>query len=349
MLGSRIARLRAGIAALGRRGRGAAPATSLVTEADVRAGYRLLLGRAPDPDGWRTFSALAGKAEVADLVTALLSSEEFRRTPMHAALLRREHEDLERVDIGDGLALLVSAHDLSNQGLRRTGTYEAHLARALDAALAPGTSVCAVGANVGYHVVRAARRVGTAGRVYAFEARPANAQLVLRNVARNGLGNVVVLPVAASDRHGVLRYVAAQGTNGWVEPLGEGVASDPRALDGATLVQSVRLDDLLELMAPIRVLQLDVEGAEGLVLRGARRLLERDRPVVFSELCLGQLERTSQMSGEEYLSLLLPLGYEFAVLGFDGEDVPFGEDADALCAHARRQQAAHVDVRCTPR
>lgn len=318
-----------------------------VTAADVGAAYRLLLGREPDPDGLHTFGAMIGTAHVANLAGALLSSEEFRGTMLHDAVSRREHEDLVSVDIGAGLRLLVSAHDLSNQSLLRDGVYEAHLTRALDEQLVPGMAVCAVGANVGYHVVRAAQRVGPAGRVFAFEAHPGNAQLVARNAALNQLQNVMVLPLAVSDRQALHRYVAAQGTNGYVEPLDAGGGDEIFA--ASTLLQSIRLDDLLALLPPIAVLQIDVEGCEGRVLRGAQQLVARDRPTIFSELCLGQLARNSAMTGEDYLGLLRTAGYQFAALGFDGTVVPFGDDVGRLCAYARAQPTALIDVRCTPR
>ena len=319
-----------------------------VSEADVRAAYRLLLGRVPDPDGWQSFSAMVGIAPTSDLVGALLSSEEFRRTAMHSALMRRERDDLEEVDASDGLRLLVSPHDLSNQGLLRRGSYETHLARALDDVLRPGMSFCAVGANVGYHVVRAAHRVGPRGRVFAFEAHPGNALLVARSVALNRFENTTVLPFAVADRRTLHRYVAAQGTNGYLEPLDAQVSSDADTLRSALLIQSICLDDLLGLLSPIDVLQIDIEGGEGRALRGAQRLLAENRPVVFSELCLGQLSRNSAMSGEEYLGGLRSLGYGFAVLGFDGAITPFGDDVERLCAYARAQSTSHIDIRCAP-
>lgn len=318
----------------------------LVTEADIVAAYRLLLGRAPDPDGLRTFRAMVGAAPPSALSGALLASEEFRRTPMHAALARREHEDLAEADIGDGLRLLVSPHDLSNRGLLDGGAYEPHVAAALDAALSPGMSVCVVGANVGHHVLRAARRVGETGRVVAFEARPRNAQLVARNVARNGLRNVTVVPLAVADERTLLHYVAAQGTNGAVAKSEAGAV--PGTDPDDVLVQAVPLDDLRSLLGDVDVLQMDVEGAEGLVVRGARELLAASRPTLFAELSLGQLERTSHMTGEAMLGALRDLGYAISVLRFDGRVESFGQDVDAVCAYARAQAAPHVDVRCDP-
>ena len=312
------------------------------------AAYRLLLGRAPDPDGMRTFGALVGRSSLPSLAGALLASEEFRGTPMHAALVRREHEDLREVDVGDGLRLLVSPHDLSNRGLLESGVYEPHVAASLDALLSKGSTMCAVGANVGYHVVRAAHRVGTTGRVIAFEANPDNARLVARSVARNGLANVTILPLAVADGPQLVRYVAAQGTNGAVAPV-HADAGHGGASEATQLVQAVALDEMLSLLGRVNVLQMDVEGAEGLVLRGARELLAASRPTIFAELSLGQLERTSRMTGEDMLGMLRDLGYAISVLRFDGGFESFGNDVGAVCAFARTQQAPHVDVRCDPR
>jgi len=322
----------------------ARPAGPLVSESDVRAAYRLLLGREPDADGWHNFGAMVGKAPVSELVAAFLSSEEFRGTTMHDAVQRREREDLRIVAIDDGLRLLVSPHDLLNEGLLRSGSYETHLVAALERTISPGQTICAIGANIGHHVVRMARRTGDRGRVIAFEAHPGNAQLLARNVALNALRNVTILPVAVSDERALHRYVAAQGTNGYVEP-----ASAEAAVAGdAALLQAVRLDDVRSVLGKVDVLQIDVEGCEGRVLRGAREVVAACRPTIFSELCLGQLRRTSAMSGEEYLGDLQRLGYHFNALAFDGRVVSFGDDAADLCAYARSQPTAHIDIRCDP-
>jgi FkbM family methyltransferase len=111
------------------------------------------------------------------------------------------------------------------------------------------------------------------GRVFAFEARAANAALLARNAAANGAENVVVLPLAVSDRAALWRYVPAQGTNGYIEPVAPGGGPD---VADAALVQSVRLDDLASWIGPVDLLQLDVdEAAHG--RRNARLLKRRHR------------------------------------------------------------------------
>lgn len=53
--------------------------------------------------------------------------------------------------------------------------------------------------------------------------------------------------------------------------------------------------DATDLRRPVRFIKMDVEGAEPLVLRGARRLLGKDRPVMVSELHPAQLDRSGNL------------------------------------------------------
>jgi hypothetical protein len=71
------------------------------------------------------------------------------------------------------------------------------------------------------------------------------------------------------------------------------------------------------------------------VLRGAMRLLERDRPIILSEVHPTQLERASRTDAWSLLSLVRELGYhahhvENGALGPALETVP----ADALVSIA---------------
>jgi hypothetical protein len=54
---------------------------------------------------------------------------------------------------------------------------------------------------------------------------------------------------------------------------------------------------------------MDVEGAEPLVVAGARQLLHEDRPVVMSELHPTQLARASGTSGDHLLDAFRALRY----------------------------------------
>jgi FkbM family methyltransferase len=138
--------------------------------------------------------------------------------------------------------------------------------------IAPGEVVFNVGANVGVHVLPAARRVGPTGRVVAFEPNPEACQVLRHHVQINGFADRVTVVEAAVGSAPGRAVLHATG-------------SDPRsrlgtpnaALVGRTRpidVLVVTLDDWAETagLVPDCVI-VDVEGFEERVLDGARRLL----------------------------------------------------------------------------
>jgi FkbM family methyltransferase len=166
-----------------------------------------------------------------------------------------------------------------------TGLYEAPVQTAVAAELRAGDVVLDVGANIGFLTVLAARMVGPAGRVVAFEPVPGNAQLVRRNAALNRQAQVQVVQAAVSDQEGTATLVLARYVGGAAL---EGADRPPDAC-GELSVPVVTLDGWLaanagRLPGPVRLVKVDVEGAEAAVLRGADALLRGQRPLVLLEV-----------------------------------------------------------------
>src|SRR5262245_35193972 len=57
----------------------------------------------------------------------------------------------------------------------------------------PGDIFYDVGANIGLYTILAASKVGSSGKVYAFEPHVGNAHRLIQNVARNKLSDRVIL------------------------------------------------------------------------------------------------------------------------------------------------------------
>lgn len=76
---------------------------------------------------------------------------------------------------------------------KRNGEWEPDERRWIEDQLGEGTVALDVGANVGYHAVTMARRVGPTGRVVALEPDPFNFQLLPANLRLNGVSNVCAL------------------------------------------------------------------------------------------------------------------------------------------------------------
>lgn len=148
----------------------------------------------------------------------------------------------------------------------------------LDQWVKPGDWVLDVGANVGNYAARLSELVEGAGRVLAFEPVPETFELLAANVGRFPIGNVTLFNVAASDRFGVrgmrMPSLDTGGSNPYMAHLTD---------DGTGISVLCLPVDSLDIQQPIRLIKIDVEGHELAAVRGMRRLLERDRPVLIIE------------------------------------------------------------------
>src|SRR5215210_3622928 len=97
------------------------------------------------------------------------------------AVIRRATGDSITVKV-DGLAIegpMASRRVLSQI---KAGTLEPFEAALFVNAIRPGMTVLDIGANIGYYTLLAARKVGPAGNVFAFEADPRTASSLQRNL-----------------------------------------------------------------------------------------------------------------------------------------------------------------------
>lgn len=138
------------------------------------------------------------------------------------------------------------------------------------AVLQPGDTFIDGGANVGMMAIAAASRVGASGRVIALEPATLTRKALTRNVALGGHTNVTVLPQALGDRAGTRPFVI-------MDQHPEFSSFCPEHPEDGTLttVEVCTLDDLVTTQAlhHVRLVKLDLEGAEVAALRGAHRLL----------------------------------------------------------------------------
>ena len=233
-------------------------------------------------------------------------------TPFSVQVMR---DEVLRCAVGP-VELLCDPADAAVAPGLRSGSYEPHLTAVFERYCRPGMTVVDVGANLGYFTVLASRLVGPEGRVIAVEPNSDNCRLLLSSLRDQGITNVDLLPVACDTATGWAYYSSHVGSNGG---LVEG--HDLLARPGV-VVPTFRLDDLVT--GPVGLLKLDVEGAEGRVVRGAAALIERDRPIVTTELKREMLERVSEMSLRDYLGLFEHLGYRATMLNArSGTETPY--------------------------
>jgi FkbM family methyltransferase len=165
-----------------------------------------------------------------------------------------------------------------------TGSFEKAERRFVGDFLQAGMTVLDIGAHHGFYTLLAARKVGPAGRVIAFEPSPRERRRLLFHVKVNRCTNVKVEPFALACQDGETTLFVVDGRDTGCNSLRPPAVSEPT--NGIT-VKTMMLDSYLQQERIHRVdfIKMDVEGAELEILKMAKRLLERSsRPVILCEV-----------------------------------------------------------------
>lgn len=184
----------------------------------------------------------------------------------------------------------------------------------LEKFVGPGETFVDAGANCGVYTIAAAHFVGPQGCVLAFEPGESSLAMLRKNVALNGFAQVRVFPLALSEKSGSARlYAHGHGASSFT--LGQ--TEEGRQL--SFTIETVTLDAILAQEGILRVdaIKMDVEGAEELILRGARELFERCRPKVIFEINPDAISRL-QLSERGAWDFLARRGYRFFSMQDDG-------------------------------
>jgi FkbM family methyltransferase len=169
--------------------------------------------------------------------------------------------------------------DLAREKFYWLGTHEVGAQPAIPAHVRRGSVVYDIGAHAGFFTLLLSRLTGDDGRVLAFEPDAENAARLQTNIAANGCANVDVCTLAMSDVTGTGRL--ALGRLSLQGALAE--VDDPIS-DGAK-VPVTTIDALIEDGAlPPSFIKVDVDGAEGRVIAGARRTIAQNRPAMLIKI-----------------------------------------------------------------
>lgn len=118
-------------------------------------------------------------------------------------------------------------------------------------------------------------------QVHAFDIQKRCLERLAENLELNNCQNVDRHLAACADESGEVEFFYYEE-----EGILSSVASvvPKKVNDRAARVEAVRIDDMRDTFGPVRVVKIDVEGAEQSTLRGMRRTLESSRPDVLIEV-----------------------------------------------------------------
>lgn len=186
---------------------------------------------------------------------------------------------VQKVPTRDGEMLIPRFDRYVGLSMDLYGEYSPDEREALTAFLSPGDIVVQVGANIGALTIPLARAVGPTGHVFAFEPQELMHRMLQANTMMTNQLHVATLPVAVGATNGVASLprveYASPGNFGGVSLATE---------DTGIQVPLRTLDDAMKAVPSCRLLHIDAEGSELLVLQGGEQFIRRTRPVLCIEI-----------------------------------------------------------------
>lgn len=243
-----------------------------------------------------------------------------------------------KIDIG-GHGVFRMSPDLAFRGWERFGDrHNWGFARCIESC--KGESVFLdVGAHVGLYSLPVSRALAAGGSVFAFEPSRGSYDYLIRNVAYNGFTNINAynFVVGDSEAPGVPFYERVDpdsATSGLTRRT-----KDAKERYMLTQVPQVSLDRFCNdnKLSP-GVIKIDTEGSELFVLKGARDVLAKSRPLLFLSIHPSHLRSLGQ-STEEVVDLLVDVGYE--ITDQAGKSVTALGSGEYICVPANPQRTQH--------
>lgn len=163
-----------------------------------------------------------------------------------------------------------------------------------------GDVIVDVGSNIGYYTILLADKVGKSGKVYAFEPDSVNFEILEKNIKANKLENVVVVKAAVGSREGKLKLFKSKENYGDHKLYGNEKVKEE--------VKIVKLDDFIK--GKVDLIKIDTQGWEPEVVNGAKKIIEKDKPIIFMEYSPTSY-KLAKLDGEKMMKFLKKIYKKF--------------------------------------
>lgn len=158
-------------------------------------------------------------------------------------------------------------------------------------------TIIEVGANIGAHTQVFSNLVGNKGKVLAFEPQRIVFQTLNANIALNSMLNVFTYQYAIGSEEKTIFLppinYQSHGNFGGINVDG---------FKKGEPIKQVLLDSFIDDINKLKLIKIDVEGMESEVIKGAKKTIEKFKPLLY-------VENDRQEKSQELIELIQELGY----------------------------------------
>ena len=218
----------------------------------------------------------------------------------------------------------VQGHEMyldSSDSLRLStnGVFEPYTTEVIKQNISNGDLVMDIGANIGYFTLIMAKGIRENGKVFSFEPEPKNFELLKKNVEINNYSNVILEKKAIGNKTGIAKlYLADRKNNIFHSGMHRIFRSDlVSQISNPVSINIIKLDDYLQdlkFIKKIRLIKIDVEGAEFDVLKGMNKILDENKEIeIVMEFSSENLEDYGS-NAYDVVNFLMNKGFKLSVI-----------------------------------
>jgi len=201
---------------------------------------------------------------------------------------KKTKDDLKSIWFPDrrGNYLYLNPHSFLDANILLSGDYEKSTQSFIEKNVKPGATCFDIGANIGVMTLNFAKQVGEMGRVNAFEPHPDISKTLFNNIEKNKMADRVKLfKYGLSNFTGLgnLYCMDKSKPNLGMSSL---VSQNFPSLSQKMEITIVTLDRFVKdyKIDKIDFIKVDIQGAEGLFIEGAKETLTRFSPCLLMEI-----------------------------------------------------------------
>lgn len=273
-------------------------------------------------------------------INSLFWGKNLGRVPgarvLHSFLYNALRPSGEVVEDVNGFRMFLNSKDQGEvKDILLRGVYDKLETSIVSQSVKEGDTALDIGAHIGYFTLILARAVGETGKVFAFEPEPKNFLMLKKNIEVNKFQNTVLENIALSSFAGKTNLFLDKDNLGNMSFSKENIPYV--SFGGSISVESQTLDDYAKKIGQkISFIKMDVQGAEGLVLRGGVNLLKTQKPLILMEFWPYGLNN----NGTDPMDMLMALhnlGYKFFVLDVKNQILKPKNPIDLINVSANRK------------
>ena len=158
--------------------------------------------------------------------------------------------------------------------------------------LKEGMTCIDMGANIGYYALLESRRVGSNGKVFAFEPSPTNFECLSKNRKLNDAHNMKLYNFACGDKDGTINFIVNDQSN--LCKVVEENSTELKTIRNSTVGNVIdvikiplkKLDSVIkqESISEVDFIRMDLEGYEFKAYCGMRETIQNFHPQLLIEL-----------------------------------------------------------------